>query len=99
MLSSGVHVMRNRYGRLLAGTMLALVVAAPLPAAAEPRVQSVGPLPPSLNGQRPVRRHEIVLPPPSQDDAAPPQSDVDDQAPPRAQAQRPQEQRVQDQRV
>ncbi len=92
--------MRNRYECLLAGTMLALIVAAPLPAAADPRVQSVGPLPPSLNGQRPVRRHEIVLPPPSQDDAAPARQDADDQTPPpRAQSQRPQQQRVQDQRV
>jgi len=94
--------MRNRYGRLLAGTVLALIVAAPINAGAQSRVQSVGPLPPSLNGQHPTRRREIVLPAPSQEDAAPAQPARDDnvRAPePRAQDQRVQDQRMQEQRV
>jgi L,D-transpeptidase YcbB len=54
-----------RYGRLLAGTMLALIVAAPLSAGAAPRVESVVPLPPSLNGQRSMRHREAApVPPP-----------------------------------
>jgi len=99
---------------LLAGTMLALIVATPMPGFAQSRVQSVGAPPPSLNGQRPVRRQEIVLPPPSQDDAD--HDDQNDNDRPnaraqdkrlqdqqaqerRAQEQRAQEQRAQDQRI
>jgi murein L,D-transpeptidase YcbB/YkuD len=55
-----------RFDRLLAGTMLALVVAAPGVAAAAPdQVESVGPLPPSLNGRAPVRHEAAPLPPPA----------------------------------
>ncbi len=44
-------------GRLLAGTVLALIVAAPTPGISAPeRVQSAQPLPPSLNGQRSYRQ-------------------------------------------
>jgi murein L,D-transpeptidase YcbB/YkuD len=51
-----------RVDRLLAGTMLALIVATPTLAIAAPdRVESVGPLPPSLNGQA-VHREAAPLP-------------------------------------
>jgi len=65
--------MRNRYDRLLAGTVLALIVAAPINAGAQSRVQSVGPLPPSLNGHSPTfrQRSAVPVPPPAPEDAAP----------------------------
>ena len=50
-----------RFDRLLAGTMLAAVMAVPSPAPAAPnRVESARPLPPSLNGQ--IIRHRAPLP-------------------------------------
>ncbi|MGA7971854.1 MAG: hypothetical protein WCA36_03535, partial [Pseudolabrys sp.] len=46
-----------RFGRLLAGTVLALIVAAPtLSISAPDRVESVRPPPPTLNGQRIYRQ-------------------------------------------
>ena len=63
-------VRQLRFGRLLAGTVLALgtapagVVAAPgLLAAASDHVESVGPLPPSLNGHAAMHREAAPLPP------------------------------------
>jgi len=60
-----------RFDRLLAGTVLALatgaagLVIAPAPAAAAPeQVESVGPLPPSLNGRAPARREAVPQPSP-----------------------------------
>lgn len=56
---------KERFDRLLAGTMLALIVTAPtLSTAASDRVESVRPLPPSLSG-RPLR-HRDAVPPPQQ---------------------------------
>jgi hypothetical protein len=56
---------------VLAGTMLALIVAAPLTAGAGPRVESAVPLPPSLNGQRSIRHREAApVPPPPTDTRA-----------------------------
>ena len=63
--------MRNRYDRLLAGTVLALIVAAPIHASAGPRVDSVGPPPPSLNGHSPIFRQRDVAPVPPPQHAAP----------------------------
>ena len=63
--------MRNRYDRLLAGTVLALIVAAPMHASAGPRVDSVGPPPPSLNGHSPIFRQRDVAPVPPPQHAAP----------------------------
>ncbi len=65
--------MRNRYGRLLAGTMLALIVGAPADVFADPRVESAVAPPPSLNGRSPVFRQRDAAPPPArEDDATPP---------------------------
>jgi L,D-transpeptidase YcbB len=54
--------MRNRYDRMLAGTVLALIIAAPMHASAGPRVDSVGPPPPSLNGRSPIFRQRDAAP-------------------------------------
>ncbi|MSO67916.1 MAG: hypothetical protein EXQ82_08940 [Pseudolabrys sp.] len=56
---------KERFESLLAGTMLALIVATPtLSVAAPDRLESARPLPPSLNGQ-PLRRREVApVPPP-----------------------------------
>ena len=54
---------KQSFERLLAGTMLAAIVITPAIAAPE-RVQSVGPMPPSLNGQAPRRREAAPIPPP-----------------------------------
>src|SRR5471032_3584632 len=56
---------KTRVDHLLAGTMLALIVATPtLVVAAPDRVESAVPLPPSLNGQ-PLRHREAApVPPP-----------------------------------
>src|SRR5882757_9789469 len=51
---------KERLSRLLAGTMLALTVAAPAFAAPD-RVESIIPPPPSLNGQ--TQRNTLPLPP------------------------------------
>ena len=65
---------KNKFDRLLAGTMLAAIVAAPTFALAAPdRVESVRPLPPSLNGQ-PLRHREAApVPPPAQPIASAPE--------------------------
>ena len=74
--------MRNRYDRLLAGSMLALIVAAPGSLGAAPRIESAVAPPPSLNGQRVIRRREPApLPPPAPAEAAPaPAHDEDTRA-------------------
>jgi len=56
---------KRQFDRLLAGTVLALTIAAPaLSIAAPDRIESVRPLPPSLNGQ-PLRHREAApVPPP-----------------------------------
>ena len=56
--------MRNTLvDHLLAGTMLALIVAAPTMSIAAPdRIESAAPLPPSLNGQAPRQRDAAPLP-------------------------------------
>ena len=62
---------KNRFDRLLAGTALALIVAAPTFAGAAPdRVESVVPLPPSLNGQTPRHREAASVPAPETPPAA-----------------------------
>ena len=53
----------NRFDRLLAGTVLAVAVAAPGLALAAPRVETVYPAPPSLNG-RIIRHQEPMQEPP-----------------------------------
>jgi murein L,D-transpeptidase YcbB/YkuD len=56
---------KQSFERLLAGTMLAAIVATPAISIAAPdRVQSVGPMPPSLNGQPPRHRDAAPVPPP-----------------------------------
>jgi murein L,D-transpeptidase YcbB/YkuD len=75
--------MRNRYDRLLAGTVLALIVAAPLQVSAGPRVDSVGPPPPSLNGHNPIFRQRDAAPPPPPQYTAP--AETRRPAPPEAQ--------------
>ena len=56
---------KGRFGRLLAGTVLAVTVAAPTMSVAAPdRVESVLPPPPMLNGHRTIRRHAAPVPPP-----------------------------------
>jgi L,D-transpeptidase YcbB len=56
---------KSQIDRLLAGTMLALIVAAPTVSVAAPdRVESVMPLPPSLNGHTPRHREAAPVPPP-----------------------------------
>jgi murein L,D-transpeptidase YcbB/YkuD len=68
--------MRTRLaGRLLAGSVLAVIITAPLAARAAPdRVESVLPPPPMLNGHRAIRHREAVPippPPPSVQTSAP----------------------------
>jgi murein L,D-transpeptidase YcbB/YkuD len=53
----------TRFDRLLAGTILAAAVAVPTFVAAAPRVETVYPAPPSLNG-RVIRHHEPAQEPP-----------------------------------
>ena len=53
----------TRFDRLLAGTVLAAAVAVPAFVAAAPRVETVYPAPPSLNG-RVIRHHEPAHEPP-----------------------------------
>jgi murein L,D-transpeptidase YcbB/YkuD len=56
---------KERFDRFLAGTMLALIVATPTIALSAPdRVESVRPLPPSLNGMTHRRRDAAPVPPP-----------------------------------
>src|SRR6185437_12648814 len=55
---------KGRFG-LLAGSVLAVTVAAPtLSVSAPDRVESVLPPPPMLNGHRTIRRHAAPTPPP-----------------------------------
>src|SRR3569623_1877031 len=54
----------TRFDRLLAGTILAAAVAVPTFVAAAPRVETVYPAPPSLNG-RVIRHHEPAQEPPA----------------------------------
>src|SRR5476651_2709153 len=74
---------KGRFDRLLAGTVLSLIVAAPtLSNAAPDRIESVGPLPPSLNGQLPRHRDAApVPPPPATYVPAPPSRNADTDAP------------------
>jgi len=98
--------MRIRSDRLLAGTMLALIVATPMQVGAGPRVESVVAPPPSLNGQGPIfrRREAAPTPPPEQEDTSPPAAPQRTAAPeppraqetPRAPDSRAQEPRVQE---
>jgi len=53
-----------RFDRMLAGTVLAAAVAVPSLSPAAPRVETVYPAPPSLNG-RVIRHHEPVEAPPA----------------------------------
>jgi murein L,D-transpeptidase YcbB/YkuD len=75
---------KNKVDLLLAGTALALIVAVPTLAFGAPdRIESVVPLPPSLNGQAPRHREAAPVPPLARDAqpiaAAPQNSDsVDD---------------------
>ena len=63
---------QKKFVPLLAGTMLAAIVAAPSFVIAAPdRVESVRPLPPSLNGQMPRQREAAPVPPPPADYASP----------------------------
>ena len=55
----------TRFDRLLAGTILAAAVAVPTFVAAAPRVETVYPAPPSLNG-RVIRHHEPAQEPRAQ---------------------------------
>ena len=78
--------MRNkRFSRLLAGTVMSAAIVAPaLTNAAPDRVETVRPLPPSLNGQMQRHRAAPPAPPPSQaPSAAPRQRDA--APPPQAQ--------------
>ena len=53
------------FDHLMAGTMLALIAVTPtLSVAAPDRIESVRPLPPSLNGQAPRHREAAPVPPP-----------------------------------
>ncbi len=62
---------KESFDRLLAGTVLALIVATPtLSIAAPDRLESAVPLPPSLNGQ-PLRHHDAQAVPPQSDTPAP----------------------------
>jgi len=55
---------KNKTDLLLAGTVLALIVVAPTLAVTAPnRVETVVPLPPSLNGQMPRHRAAVPVPP------------------------------------
>ena len=70
-----------RFGHSLAGTVLALGTAAAgvvvmpgLLAAAPDHVESVGPLPPSLNGRAAMRREAAPLPPPAAEPYVAPQT-------------------------
>ena len=69
----------TRFDRLLAGTILAAAVAVPTFVAAAPRVETVYPAPPSLNG-RVIRHHEPAQEPRAQ--ALPPQRDAAPVPPP-----------------
>ena len=63
-----------RIGHLMTGAALALIAAAPAAVSARPRVESVVPLPPSLNGEPSLRHREApppVPPPPQQRRQAP----------------------------
>ena len=72
----------TRFDRLLAGTILAAAVAVPTFAAAAPRVETVYPAPPSLNG-RVIRHHEPVQEPPApRAQALPPQREAAPVPPP-----------------
>ncbi len=65
--------MRNgKFDRLLAGSVLAAIIAAPGASLAAPdRVESIRALPPSLNGERPRHREANPVPPPTPQAAAP----------------------------
>jgi murein L,D-transpeptidase YcbB/YkuD len=63
---------KDRVDRLLAGTMLALIVAAPALAIAAPWIESVVPPPPSINGQPLRHRDAAPVPPPAPPPAAAP---------------------------
>src|SRR3569623_2925973 len=66
----------TRFDRLLAGTILAAAVAVPTFVAAAPRVETVYPAPPSLNG-RVIRHHEPAQEPPApRAQALPPQREA-----------------------
>jgi murein L,D-transpeptidase YcbB/YkuD len=73
---------KNKFDLLLAGTALALIVAAPTLAIAAPdRVESAVPPPPSLNGQMPRHRAIAPAPPPARETqpaAAAPQNSSND---------------------
>ena len=69
----------TRFNRLLAGTILAAAVAVPTFVAAAPRVETVYPAPPSLNG-RVIRHHEPAQEPRAQ--ALPPQREAAPVPPP-----------------
>jgi murein L,D-transpeptidase YcbB/YkuD len=68
---------KNKFDLLLAGTMLALIAAPTHAVAAPDRIETVVPMPPSLNDQMP--RHREAAPPPAQEptpvDATPQNSD------------------------
>ena len=71
----------NRFDRLLAGTVLSAAIAVPsLAIAQQDRVESVRPLPPSLNGQM-LRQRDVPPPPPPQHYQAPAQLPQRDAAP------------------
>jgi len=75
---------KRQFDRLLAGTVLALTIAAPaLSIAAPDRIESARPLPPSLNGQ-PLRHREAAPVPPPPTGYTPPAALAPEQA--RAQA-------------
>jgi murein L,D-transpeptidase YcbB/YkuD len=63
--------MRKRFDRLLAGIALALIGVASSFAVARPRVESVGPPPPSLNGHRSLPRREAPPAPPASERIVP----------------------------
>ena len=73
----------TRFDRLLAGTVLAAAVAVPAFVAAAPRVETVYPAPPSLNG-RVIRHHEPAHEPPpaARAQALPPRRDAAPVPPP-----------------
>jgi murein L,D-transpeptidase YcbB/YkuD len=80
----------NRFDRLLAGTVLAVAVAAPGLALAAPRVETVYPAPPSLNGR--IIRHQEPMqepPPAARAQALPRQRDSAPVPPPQPAAARP----------
>src|SRR6185437_14841777 len=80
----------NRFDRMLAGTVLAVAVAAPGLALAAPRVETVYPAPPSLNGR--IIRHQEPMqepPPAARAQALPRQRDSAPVPPPQPAAARP----------